>query len=340
MRRDATATGAWTRLVVRGLERLEIDVHALCETLGISYAALVDPDARVACDDQIRLWNLAEQRTGDRNLGVRTSEHVKPTANHVHTHLILSSRNLRDAILAQKRSLPIVGHGTQVWLEEQRDAFRIGFEHSRGDLLPGPQAVEFTAAVLRRIWGLAQGTLLPLRAVGFAHPCPGDRVEVERVLGCPVQYSQAANTMVVTRDVMLRISPHYSAELTRQLLELADACMARLSQPSFVAELGMMLRSRLQSGPCDADSVAAELHLGLRTLQRRLAEEQTSFSEVLDRVRRELALELIQADLPLSEIAARCGFSDSRALSRAFRRWMGTTPSLYRGAAPPRSAER
>lgn len=68
-----------------------------------------------------------------------------------------------------------------------------------------------------------------------------------------------------------------------------------------------------------------------RTLQRRLEAEGTSFSEVLDRVRADLARSYVKdADLPLAEVAYRLGFSDFSTFSRAFKRWMGKAPGAYR----------
>ena len=102
----------------------------------------------------------------------------------------------------------------------------------------------------------------------------------------------------------------------------------------FSAELRAILRSRLHRGACDIHSIALELHMSLRTLQRRLKADGTSFSELLDSAKREVALELIEGDLTVRGIAERCGFSGSRALIRAFRRWTGTTPSGYREQLP------
>ncbi len=326
-------------MVVRGLERVNVDVHALCGELGLSYASFVDPDARVACDDLSRLWRLAERRTGDRSLGIRAAERAELVANHVHVHLLLSSRNLRDGITALRRSLATVGHGSQLSMVDEGDVFRLVYVDAHGDLEPSPNAVEFTAGVLRRVWGVAMGGPLPLVAVEFAHPRPCDPAAHERVLGCPVEFARPANAMLVSRDVMLRPSPHWSPELSRQLMRVAHACLEKISQPSLAAELGTLLRSRLPSGPCDADSVAAELHISLRTLQRRLGAENTSYREVLDRARRQVALELLESDLPLNDIAAQCGLSNARTLIRAFHRWTGWTPSAYRKRAghPARS---
>jgi AraC-like DNA-binding protein len=333
MRRDVTASGAWTGMVVEGLESLGLDVHGLCQLAKVPYAALVDPDARVPYDQVTLLWRAAERRTGDRNLGLHAAERVRPVVNHIHSHLILSSRNLRDGIAATLPTLPLLGHGVGLELEEMEDAFFVHFEHARGDLPAGRHAVEFAAVIVRAAYGMAFDGPLPLRRVEFAHPHPGDHREHERVLGCPVHFASRTNALVVDREVMLRPSRHHSAELARRMLEVADSHLSRLSQPSFSSELRAILRARLEDGPCDADSIAAELHMGLRTLQRRLEAEGMAFSEVLDGARREVALELIAADLPVRDLAMRCGFSGSRALIRAFRRWTGSTPAAYREGA-------
>jgi AraC-like DNA-binding protein len=71
--------------------------------------------------------------------------------------------------------------------------------------------------------------------------------------------------------------------------------------------------------------------MSLRTLHRRLAEERTSYRAIVDDVRAELACEyLSEADVPLSEVAARLGFSHVNAFRRAFRRWTSQRPTDLR----------
>jgi AraC-like DNA-binding protein len=68
-----------------------------------------------------------------------------------------------------------------------------------------------------------------------------------------------------------------------------------------------------------------------RTLGRRLAEEGTTFSELLDDLRRQLALRYVGTETHgLSEVAFLLGFSDVAAFYRAFKRWTGRTPLQYR----------
>mgnify|MGYP001946743321 CR=1 FL=1 len=73
------------------------------------------------------------------------------------------------------------------------------------------------------------------------------------------------------------------------------------------------------------------MYVSGRTLQRRLAEEGTSFRTLLLEVRRELAERYISdPHMPLAEISYMLGFADSSSFSRAFKRWTGEPPALFR----------
>lgn len=76
---------------------------------------------------------------------------------------------------------------------------------------------------------------------------------------------------------------------------------------------------------------AAHLHLGARTLRRQLAEEGTTFREVLDAVRYEIAVGLLEeTSLTVAQIATRLGYETSPAFTQAFRRWANQSPSGFR----------
>jgi AraC-like DNA-binding protein len=78
--------------------------------------------------------------------------------------------------------------------------------------------------------------------------------------------------------------------------------------------------------------VATRLHVSTRTLKRRLAEHGTTFSEILDDMRRQRALLLLEnRELAIGEVAARLGYTEVPNFTRAFRRWTGKTPAAYRG---------
>ncbi|MBH1974042.1 MAG: helix-turn-helix transcriptional regulator [Rhodobacteraceae bacterium] len=94
-----------------------------------------------------------------------------------------------------------------------------------------------------------------------------------------------------------------------------------------------VIAAMLETGLPTVERLALTSGMSLRTLQRRLAEEGTSFSELLEQARRDMALQRIAAsDGSLSVVSATVGFARQSALTRAVRRWTGQAPSALRKA--------
>jgi len=100
------------------------------------------------------------------------------------------------------------------------------------------------------------------------------------------------------------------------------------------AELAERIRSMLRKaelGMADSSSEAAHrLATSERSLARRLAAGGTSYRAIRDEIRREVALERVQAGVPIAEIAYALGFADVPSFHRAFRRWTGQAPGSFK----------
>jgi len=95
------------------------------------------------------------------------------------------------------------------------------------------------------------------------------------------------------------------------------------------------IRQRIAQGPPHIEEIAVSCPLKTRTLQRRLAEAGTSYSRIVDEVRFEAACGLLEdRGLTLAEIASALGYSDPANFTRAFTRWSGITPRVYRQRGP------
>ncbi len=103
------------------------------------------------------------------------------------------------------------------------------------------------------------------------------------------------------------------------------------SAPDSVAAVSHAVGLQLEAGDVRVDSIASLLNLSSRTLQRRLAEQGTTFQEVVDRVRATRAkYYLVSEGLSIREIARRLGFSGAPTFHRAFKKWTGSTPERFR----------
>lgn len=117
---------------------------------------------------------------------------------------------------------------------------------------------------------------------------------------------------------------------------LADAALAaRPSSNELAPRVTAYLAKALTA---TADEVAKAMHMSARTLQRRLEGEGTTFSEVLDGAREQLARQLVaDLSLGLADIADRVGFADLATFTRAFKRWTGLPPGQFRRSIQPPS---
>ena len=94
-----------------------------------------------------------------------------------------------------------------------------------------------------------------------------------------------------------------------------------------------VLRSGLLTGHASAEQVAALFSVHRRTLTRRLAAHGTSFSDLAEEGRFEIAQRMLGSmDLDITGIAAALDYADASAFTRAFRRWSGTTPAAWRAS--------
>ncbi len=103
------------------------------------------------------------------------------------------------------------------------------------------------------------------------------------------------------------------------------------STPCFKKQVEDAVEPMLGNGEATIDRVGRQLGMSRQTLYRRLKSEGTTFEEILDAKRRQLAIRyLVVEGLSVKAAAYRLGFSDPAAFSRAFKRWTGSSPSGFR----------
>ena len=128
--------------------------------------------------------------------------------------------------------------------------------------------------------------------------------------------------------------PLQDAETSAICQQQCQLLLARMKKSSgFVERVRQLIVARPGYFP-DIDYVAAKLNIISRTLRRRLADEGSSYQQILADVRYQLAQEYLStSSLPLEEIAAMLGYSTPGNFSHAFKRWHGSPPSQFRQAS-------
>ena len=284
--------------------------------------------------DEVRaLWAWAAERLNEPNLGVRLASSLVPGEFDLLSYLASSSATLGQALGRIARYLRLLTDAVRYELREDTSGLWLVLERPPG-VTPIPHADEFALAarvVFMRHW-VGDG-FEPQEAL-FAHtPVPGrDEGALPGLFRCPVTFDAPLTALRLPAGAKETLMRETDPGLSQLLERYAEETLASL--PSSDDLLGRARRvtiDLLEGGEATVATVASTLAMSERSLQRRLREEGTSFSELLRGVREELATRYLRGtELATAEIAYMLGYSEQAAFYRAFRRWTGSTPSAYR----------
>ncbi|MEO8554100.1 MAG: AraC family transcriptional regulator, partial [Kofleriaceae bacterium] len=163
-----------------------------------------------------------------------------------------------------------------------------------------------------------------------------DTGPLREAFACPLVYGCPANVLVFARDHERLALPARDDKLVALIERHAAWMLGKLGDDrgSLADRVRRALFHLFQRGDMTIERVARTLGTSSRSLQRQLRGEDTSFRELVDEVRREIAIAHIKSgQTPITTIALLLDFSDASAFHRSFRRWTGQSPSEFRAAA-------
>ncbi len=311
-----------------------MDVSGVLEGAGLTPEGLAGPDARAPQAANDRVYEALTERARDPDFGLHFAERIDLDGFHVVGHLAVHSTTLGEALRRVAAHSRILHDSGRVEVETAGDEASV-FPGCRGLPHDWPrQIAEFSAASVVVLGRRITGRAWTPRRVEFRHPRPPRASEHLRVFGVEPAFGQHETAVVLDR-ALLDLPVLGAAEgLATHLDVYAREVAARLPREDDLASrVHRSIAVELARGAPDIGAVAAQLGTTPRTLQRRLADQDTSFQALADVVRREFAERYLRdATLSLHEVGFLVGFSDPSNFHRAFRRWVGATPSEYRRA--------
>ena len=312
------------------LENEGFDLNNILDRVGIPRSALEDTRKRFPKENFEALWQVAVEATGDPAIALRVSTTVKPNTLGIIGYLASASESGRNAFELVKGLTPLLWEDFECDLESDGEVAFI-----RCSTGGNPQASRFTmeyaiglTVTMSRVLGAGRSDPLEAR---FSYSAPAHADEYERILRLPIRFDADEDGVLFPISMMDSLNPSADAAL-RQLLEryAADQLARIPTSARFSQRIRACILSRLPLGSLTAETVATQFSMSNRTLRRRLQEEATSFQEVLDEVRVELADHyLTKEKRGIDEVAFLLGFSDPSAFTKAFRRWTGQTPADF-----------
>jgi AraC-like DNA-binding protein len=326
-----TTAAVWVRGITDMLAAEGLDSRGLLLAAGIDPAGLDAPGARLATEKISRLWELAVERSGNPALGLAQSQIVRPASFDVVGYTMLSCANLRGAFERLVRYLLILSDALTMTVSDERRGYRVTFELFGGDRPVPRQRIEFIFITVIGFCRWISGREVYPVSVELAYPAPADPAPYRAAFRCPVTFDAPCNSLQFAGADMippLRTSNPQLAELHERF---AGEYLRHFDHAQTSYRAREVIIRRLPDGEPRRDEIAGELRMSERTLQRRLEEEATSFVQLLDETRRELAEQYLgRLHLTLAQAAYLLGFADQSSFFRACRRWFDLSPGQYR----------
>jgi AraC-like DNA-binding protein len=309
---------------------LGLNPDRMLARVGLSRTSLDDPDRMIPVGSACRLLEESAAAAGVDDFGLRMCETRGVGILGPLGLVIREEATLRDALASLVRYVSLHSEAWQLSVEPVDDMVLI-----RGALVGEPSAITRQATemamgatfrILRELLGLGWRA----RRVRFVHGAPASPVRHRRHFGVAVEFGAECNAIVCAASDLDTVPPAANAQTVRYARAYVASLLARAS-PTASDQVGRLVRSLLSTGRCSIDRVATQLDVDRRTIHRRLAAEGTTYSDLVDAIRAELAEQYLgQSQRPVADVAELLGFSLSSAFAHWFSRRFGCSPSAWR----------
>jgi AraC-like DNA-binding protein len=302
--------------------------------VGLSREAVLSPATRISLNQVIECYRNAVKLSGDPHFPYHTGLRFHLSAYGMYGFAILSSMNYRQTMqfaekyhqlatpLAEIRFMEQSGYG--VWTITP-------MPHSRIDSPLYKFVVEMQLGICVSLHRDFMGPLFAAREFHLTYRPPDDAAKYPDIFGCPVLFGESENRLVFDAT-WLDGTPNLGNDITyATVVELCDRLMDELQLSAGVAgKVRRVLLTNLMR-PRSFGDIASDLNMSERTLRRKLREENTSFRNLADQLRMEMAIKnLRDTDLTVKAISDSLGFSDAANFRQAFRRWTKAAPHAFR----------
>jgi AraC-like DNA-binding protein len=317
------------------LAAMGIPWEPILRSARITREDLDDPERSAPFDRVDRLLGECVACSGCRHFGLLIGQGVDLRSFGIPGRLALTAPTVGDALTALARHFVLhdSGGSPRVAVNEGTAILSYGI-HVPG-VRNADQVYDLSVAAMCNILRQLCGSEWRPDFVTLPRERPRDIRSYRDVLQSPLRFNALQAAVVFPSHWLTRPLPDADAFLYR-LLESRAVQEAADRDPLLSRETRRAVHELMQSGDCSRAAVAGKLGLHERTLGRRLQAAGTTFRQLLDATRGDVAKQLLlDTRSPIGRIAESLGYTDATAFTRAFRGWTGMTPREFRTRSRP-----
>ncbi|GLQ31272.1 AraC family transcriptional regulator ligand-binding domain-containing protein [Litoribrevibacter albus] len=319
---EQTVSGFWLKGILASAQAKGIDQQQVLTQAGVA----ILPDAineRVPLDATVNIWNAAIELTQDPLFGFHMGRQFRPNWFHLIHHLwanspdVLSAINIAleyQALISDGGSLALTQHDGQAIITYQPRAAKLAFSYHQIDAV-------LTILVSLVRWSI-DDQFTPTK-ISLPHAKPKNDQAFQAFFNCPIEYEASAAQLIFDERWLSHTMIGADPSLFEMHKQLADKKLAELGRGNIRSQIISKLNVLGQFQNISKEEVAQDLNISSRTLQRKLQQEDTSFTELSDQLRKSLAENYIAQGCSTSDLVSLLDFKEISSLHKACKRWFG-----------------
>lgn len=318
--------------IVKTLALQGYDVAAFCKQASFDAELLRCPEARVSGEEFGRIMETASIITGDEAFGLHFGQTLEISDLGVLGYVMMHSSTVNQALSAYQRYNVTVCSAYNIeWEIEQND---ILIHITVGDSFgyTSWHCVEEMTSSLYHMMIRMSCRLIPIKSIHFMHASPSDTSAHLAIWGIEPHFGSKTNHLRLSKEILEYPIIFSDSRLLGMFETVAEETRVKLLQGHmFSDQLYKWIIQCIPSFIPTIKDTAKQFKLSVRTIQAKLKQENTSYIQLLNRVRMELANRyLSNPEYTVAEVAYLLHYSEPSAFQSAFKKWTGVTPGQRR----------
>jgi AraC-like DNA-binding protein len=327
---NVTTHGGIALVMDKTLSDYGCDAAAIFAKAGLESGTTLKHTDRVAAIAMQKVWRFAVAETGDQGFGIRFALNTHPMTLHGLGFSWMASDTLHDAFLRLVRYYRLISSAGAIVLDDDAQHYRLWYQIPGPVGAAAPASLDAALAVFVQLCRLTKSPDFKPSKVELQRPVPNDCTRFDAFFRCPIAYQSEENCLYFDKNELDAPLLTANPELARANDQVVMDYLKQFDQQDIVNRIRANLIEVLPSGAPSQDKIADSLNMSTRSMQRRLQEHDTSFKQLLEDLRAELASSYLQdSGRNIGEVTYLLGFSEPSNFTRSFKRWTGMTPAEY-----------
>ena len=316
--------------VLDAARQLGLNLEPILQSARLNQPLLDNPQSRITSQQFSQLMRSVWEQSDDEFLGL-TTQPSKYGVFRLFADGAIQEQNLHRVYKHLCRFYSLVNQSISLSLYISKGQVELRMRQVQPEIDRNLLFRDFFLLLWHRFPGWLIGKSIPLQQVKMRGAEPAHAAEYRFMFPCPITYGHDYDAFVFSEEELVNPVTQRAENLREHFKQAPLNWFTRQEFTPVYTRRVMDYLAEYREHEASMQDIADSVNVSERTLRRKLTEEGTSFQEIKDKLRKNMAIYyLSQPDIPISTITNKLGFSEPAAFTRAFKQWTGQTPSLYR----------